>query len=761
MRRTWRKEVLAAVLLVTAVTTTASSATRKLDSQRSSFVRINGSQREVPVAEVCSYPVVGRVDWLAQLGAAASAECVAASDFDAPTQPTFAFARTRDATSDVVLLNGDEASADFRLIESAAINIPTARAGSVFVLYRPESGALLPFANGTKIPKSVAAAVFEIRDEEPVAVYLTESSSAPQLRVLRLALPVLVVPVYFPPTAVAHAARLVVSAYVAPQTPLEAMLPDVAAIAGRAVVQLFRFSGSPQDTIVARAHGKDWVPAELRALRTSSPVQVTNALQAASLKPVRVSWNPPPAFVRGQRIRTSCETHNGDGANLGQQEVELAFWKCEALSVSTISAPVDESHCRRAAAIEGALAEKWSDHVQGLKPGVYLLTAEHAALPIHRRVVSVSGEGDDVDVSPDWFVVTGKVSRGSEPLHAQVTFATGDAFTDEAGEFVAVLREDPRSALVWVEGCSGGVAHVHKPDPASQPANGSRYDIEVPLTAVSIHVRDAETKAPVSGASVRLLVPNGADGYVYGRIPRQRTDDNGFVRIESLTPNQPIEFVAIKDGYKSQRSASIVVNDGEEKTLAISLLRVDAARGRLSGPRRGSLSGTLFWFSPAGEFIASATTDADGRFVYKHRASMDQLVFFSGAELPLSFVQYLGDADDELALAVPNDHSRDVSVTLPAEVLDRVFITFALDNVVVPLRVISEHLVRRNASADLAPGVTMTVRGLPRSRQLHVLALPFSVLVGQDGSRIDHFYAPYAAAARRYAVRPSNVVVLK
>lgn len=410
-------------------------------------------------------------------------------------------------------------------------------------------------------------------------------------------------------------------------------------------------------------------------------------------------------------------------------------------------AAFDRGHYHRAKCTLFAEQELPLDAIRGeavfedIPAGLHVLEIHYPGLPRLSRAVEVFGkESNDFDMELRWFTFYGKVTRGGEPLHAQVW----DTVTDpETGHYSAVFRRDPKTNTSSVVTCDDSLVWLFIPDPP--PVENAAYDIEIPDNKVVIDVVDADSRQPVENADVHYsaLIDGEKDAAHFGGAPAGKTDAEGRVVIAPVLMNKRLGICASRDDYESRCSEHFVMKDAREKRIELALAKVVLRHGRIvpGGPFR---MGRLVWVNAAGQFTEHITRfDDEGRFTYKKAHAEGETAVFSASNRPLyAFRQPRLAEGEELVIRMPNAPVRSFDVKLAEGSRDKGPLALRIGDAIVSINILSWHHDFRDSDTSLDPGQTARILDIYATGPIRVILVPWEIVERYSPQNIEPPFVP-------------------
>ena len=593
-------------------------------------------------AEVCRFRADDSENPFRRWLASQEVVCAAESSVEFPRGLWNVFARTSDALSAPVLVDGGAAPEQLTLSLRTAMAItPMLPPASTAIVYAPRLGVAWP------VPTLVPAG-------EPLWLFVLEKS--------RVAA---VVPTVEPRVDARAGGPSAVIGWL--QMPAEdrAMVQRVSGLMTPAIVlrdavadtlpplellhgAFFRIPSPEEGAGEVRVQGRGWVPDRARVKVDSALTLVPDPLTVRASGTLAVNWNTYEDLVALDRSLGSCK--EGE-ANLA---VEIIVSACAA--PRTARDDPDPASCSVIRTEVFAPEEKLGGFtLDDLVPGTYRAEFRFGRLPplgTWRRVGPL--QVARLNLFVEYEEVYGSLTKGGEPLgeDATITFPTGVAFAAEKSEeYRGVVRTEPigKDAQVVVVACDGSPRVTVLTDHAIR--RGGRFNIDIPANELAISVVDTFTREPLGGAQVKM------DVFSIDRPPRvvmTRTfvtgEQGGRVTVESV-PEREIRLTVSHGGYQRQTVPGFSLTRTERKELEVQLVPLRGSRARIvsAKPFEGAMA---YWFAPSGRQTEQAEIGPDGTFVY------------SGVHGPEETLTIVSSSHPLWVTASPRTNHRD-SVTLP------------------------------------------------------------------------------------------------
>lgn len=363
---------------------------------------------------------------------------------------------------------------------------------------------------------------------------------------------------------------------------------------------LLIYKNVPAGPATVSMSGRWWVPQELRLDVRAGDVTVSTAPLPFALGAVVAVEQP---LWRSRREEAACPAR--------QQPAEpaiAALLRCPNGNVS------DPSKC--APAFEKELPDSGERvELTGVPKGSYVAVLDFGnGVEGSQKLDALPGVETKVRPEVPVFIVYGSVKRGGEPVQAELMFSTLDrTVTNASGEYRVALRRSPERHPIEVRFCDGGRLYMHAPERA--PSQYEAFDVLIPANRLAVHIRDATTGKPVTGARARFAVkdPDLTEGAVFTQSAL--TDEEGNVTFDALPPGRTVAVCATADGYSRRCAEPFTAQSEGARRLTVELGAGEQETGRILGlpdPRAAH----LFFVSPDGRELSRTRPRDDGTFLY-------------------------------------------------------------------------------------------------------------------------------------------------
>lgn len=375
-----------------------------------------------------------------------------------------------------------------------------------------------------------------------------------------------------------------------------------------------------------RLEGRGWIP-DRRAVQVRRGITVAAApLLVRATGTLTVHWNTDQDLAALDRSIRSCE----DAEEPPQLVIAVA--RCAAPRTGPRSEP-GECTAFREQTVSGNFGSVSFDDVV---PGLYTAEMRYGKLPPSSNFASVAPlRTADLRIFGAYFTAYGSVTRGGEPLGetAEIKFHTGVGFApaDEDYRVVFVPNGVGTDGQITVAACDGAPRAIVLADERMRPR--ARFDIDIPVNELAVHVNDTFTRESLPGATVKL------EAISISMPPRVvftstvAAGDDGNV-VWSAVPVRELHLTVSHAGYETRKVDTFTMPESGRHELDVQLLPLRGTRGRIVSDRPFE-SAAVVWFSPAGSEIERADLAADGTFVYANRHTPDETMAVVSASHPL------------------------------------------------------------------------------------------------------------------------------
>ncbi len=312
-------------------------------------------------------------------------------------------------------------------------------------------------------------------------------------------------------------------------------------------------------------------------------------------------------------------TSEGDGAPVGGLTVSatapgrgLAFGGTPAVTDADGRYRIDDVTPGEAlvTAVGGGWFTKGAgDATRGYGPRIALVEPGNVAAAdlVVARGARLAGVVFGPDGAPTPGAVVRALARASDPMGAPPASASTVVASGADGVFLleGLAPDTPYDVVASAPGAAEArvgptVATTAQPPP--------RVEVRLaPLRTVDVTVVDADTDAPVVGATVRASVPSAV---APSSRPGVVTDVEGRARIE-IAPGVDVTVVATHDDYLRAEGTKVV--DGAPR-VALRLRRALAISGTVVQPDGTPAVAARVTSETRGRWVRPTQTDAQGRF---------------------------------------------------------------------------------------------------------------------------------------------------
>lgn len=416
-----------------------------------------------------------------------------------------------------------------------------------------------------------------------------------------------------------------------------------------------------------------------------------------------------------------------------------------------------DQQCPVVATASGEYLPNGSLTFQGVPPGDYTAMIEPpsgSARSASRQSLAAHvtlAKQTTLDVRFASFSFFGVVKLNGKPLHARLTFETGQAVSDEQGQYTAMLAGDPRTGQIRIRPCDGSRSFRFVPREAM--AENAVYDINVQFDSLSVRVVDPRQE-PVSNASVtfspiREIRPNG--NVTYFTSSGQTTDEKGHVAFDDVPHELPVMVCAKHPDYLEKCSAPIDVAQIADKPAVVQFDPV-GMHGHVEGH---SGYGFVAFVNPAGATTERIDLRDDGKFLCRIPHAAPEHVIYVSQQRPLTVLPLPPSAPTDLSVMVPAAPVRTFVVTAPNLHGDG-YLGIWIGDLFVPLDVFNTHMEYRGLDSVLHGGQSLRVPDIAATGPISV-----AVAVEPEDAKhwVDPFTLPQYAGVARQRVEGSAVVI--
>jgi hypothetical protein len=492
--------------------------------------------------------------------------------------------------------------------------------------------------------------------------------------------------------------------------------------------------------VAAGAHdvklaGDRWTTVTRPVKVIAGEIAVADPIVARPGSKLRVHWWTPVAPASLAQPERECGARPTRAAKSPSFRLDLL--ECPDQKPGGTIEMVARESCTVVAGSElPADAAKGVVELRGIAAGLYFVRVTHPGLPPFFQSISVGADDtSDADVEIRYVTFFGKVTRAAKPLHVRVFGTVTDSDT---GEYTAVLTRLPKADIpIDLRPCDGGRAITLVPDDA--PRENARFDIDVPDNHLTVHVVDAESRAPIEKAVINLAaLQNGQDQAAHFAGFAGLTDADGRLMLDSVVENKRLHVCATRSDYENACADRFTFGGDAEKTIELALSRTVERRGRvvLDGPQQFA---SVSWYSPDGHLTEIAQVKEDGTFTYKRSHAAGEIVSYVSSNQPFIAFRQPPVAEEELFEIRPaaGARRRTFQVALSPQAREGAFVTIALGDMIIPADAFLWHVERHGAQPSLRPGWTANVPDVVESAPIRVILIPFSFAQAHDVRGVD------------------------
>ena len=504
---------------------------------------------------------------------------------------------------------------------------------------------------------------------------------------------------------------------------------------------LLIFRDVPQEIGIIVIKGRRWQEQQVAVPAGTDAVAQLPAIYVRRAGEIRASWTSP-AVAEPCRLKISTVAKRVAPRT-------LVVERCAADGI-----------CREVATRQIENAETSGDVTfTGLTTGSYRLTLDDARLGrIVENAAVQNGRTSESRLELRGIRVFGAVTRGDEPVKADLAFVTGTTSTDESGRYDAVLASDPGTIAVSVFPCDGGEPYQSVPE--KPIVDGSMYDIAIPSTEVNVRVSDATRGTPLANADVYVAVMSARDDTDSYVLQGPATKDDGTSTIRLLPPATRVRACAHLRDFKGLCSGPFTLAADERKDVRLALPRTGGAPGRVL-VNRPVVLGLLYWISPDGRVTETRPVHDDGTFTYLLPHSAQEHLVLVAAGFPLQVIRGSGaDGKEPLEVRVSPQPTRGFTIVPGTTVSAR--LALEIDGFVIPETVFGRYQARHRMPGQIQDAATVGVQDVAGAQIVLLVGPPTSyqppgVARDSDLSMLPQFRATY----RRFVVNGAIVQLSK
>jgi hypothetical protein len=661
------------------------------------------------------------------------------------------FARTGDAVSEVMLVDGAKPPDRVTLtLRDATAVAPVFRPGTWGVLYAPRLGTAYP-APGVA-PKDEPLWLFVIEKKKPVALLPV---TGPQVDATGPAPPTVAGWLEVPENdrALLQTVNGVRSPSVYAGSATADLLPPPERLHGA----FFRIANPPAGASELGVSGRGWVPVARRVTSGPGLTVVDAGLPVRAAGSLIVTWSTFQDLAALNQSLGSCKEDEG------RAEVEIVVSSCSAMRQGAFGP--DPDSCAAFRTEKFGVEEKLGEFtLEDLVPGTYRAELRYGKLPpvsAWQRVAPL--QLARINVSPGYNEVYGSLTKGGAPLgeDATIRFPIGVGFVRaEAEQYRAVLRREPlgKDAQIEVVACDGDPrATVLTDEPLRRV---TRFDIDIPDNSLTITVVDTFTREPLGDARIKMDV-------LSIDMPRRpvltrnlSVDDRGRVEVEFI-PVRELLIAVSASGYQRKTIPPFSLTKSEKRELDVQLVPLRGTRGRVvsSRPFEGAFA---YWYSSAGRQTEQAEIGPDGTFVYSGVHGPDETLTIVSLSHPL-WVTPSPNANhrDSITIRFPDTapvRTFDVTSAETDRSVSR-FVGLIIGGLRVPLPLVGQHQVQRRQAGVLRGPGPMHLVEVAEAGPIDVLLGPATAEVGSPAAAIDLFALEQFADPPRIRLAPGATAV--
>ncbi len=365
----------------------------------------------------------------------------------------------------------------------------------------------------------------------------------------------------------------------------------------------------------------------------------------------------------------------------------------------------------------------------------------------HRRDARVA-------VPAQTFHFFGRVMVNQELKRARLLFETGEAESDEAGQYIADLPADPLSNQVYVIVRETGRQYRYVP--SSRVQVNAPFDITIDTATVHVAVVDAEER-PVPGASVYYspVKEKTADGQavVYYTSSEVASDAEGHADIDDAPRSQNLMVCARKGEVGP---ACVDIGSGDDDSVRIKF-EAGGIHGHVIGHEGHAV---LTWVTPRGQ-ITEQIQIAPGDGAFRARAAHDpsEYLIYVSDRRPLTVLTLPPDFNPsrELDLPLPGGRVRSFAVKLSAPPPRKGYIGLFVGSRYVPMQAFATHQEFRGHDVMIGARDALPITDILESAPIFVAFAPEPRI--DTGAFVDPFTLPEFSSVTRTGASGTVVLV--
>lgn len=500
---------------------------------------------------------------------------------------------------------------------------------------------------------------------------------------------------------------------------------------------LLVFKDVPAGEVELRTRGRFWAHSEQPISTSDAPVTaIRDPILLLPASALTISWDLAPEA-------TTDDSCGGAPASRPRRVITIFLDRCAETGGAEEACTPVQRHAE-------PFATRQSVSLEGILPGRYRLrvvppATRAVAVPVELHV----GREMNVRVPLPSFRLFGTVRLNGAPLHARLAFSTGEATSDTAGSYTAVLTGNPRGDVVRIEPCAGGSRIMHRPEEPA--AENSAFDIDLRTNQFTATVVDPQ-EARVSGASVNFAVVHSSTGGVQYHSDPVLTDAAGRALIAHAPAGKTVIVCAEHAGHQRTCSTPRAVNDLAKAGVSLRFEPV-AVRGRIAGHRGRAL---LAWVDPGGTVREQVAIADDGRFAFRKQHPAGSYLVYTSTSRPLTVLPSpLAGSVSGVVIELPNAPVRSFAVTVKSAARNG-FIGVWIGGRYVPLDLLAFHHDHRGFDITAKPNRPVYLRDLAETGPITVAFAPEEL---NPGPFIDPFVRPEYLNLERYPVTGPTVVI--
>jgi hypothetical protein len=488
--------------------------------------------------------------------------------------------------------------------------------------------------------------------------------------------------------------------------------------------------------------GKHWINYDLPLDVTAETTVRTDALIVSPAGSLSVRWG---AGVPAESEKKRCQS-TADRSD--EPSVKIALLRCEGPSATAHCTPVDRA--------EQPFSGNGDVTFPGVLAGDYKVRVAFPGAGPQSFPVKVGNRQDArVNVPVQTFHFFGRVMVNQTAPRARLLFETGEAESDEAGQYVADLAGNPLNNQVRVIVCDTGKQYRYVPPGRVQ--ENSPLDITIDTASLSVVVVDAD-EHPVTGASVyyspvKEKSPDG-QSVVYYTSPEFASDSEGRTEIADAPRSQNLIVCARKGEYGP--ACVDVASDTHDENVKIKFA-AGGIHGRVLGHDGHAV---LTWVTSRGEISEQIQiAPGDGTFHARSGHDASEYLIYVSDRRPLTVVSLPPDFSPsrELDLPLPGGKVRSFAVKLSVPAPRKGYVGLFVGARYVPMQAFATHQEFRGHDVMIGGREALPVTDVLESAPIFVAFAPGPHAA--TGGFVDPFTLPEFSSVPKAAASGTVVFV--